>query len=602
LASLVTLVAIAVLYLNPYVTEGFRYPLGWDAMTYISRSSAVTFDGLERLGAVRAGGPLVVAILMSTTRENSLTLLAVLPVVLAGTVSLAGAALVRAGLGIRLVWVPVIGILTWTAFGFNGMLNVHLDNLLNAALVLSAFAAAVASFSHGRGAVAVALLLAAAGLAHWPFYTIAVLVLGSAVVLAAGWVPGPWRRQSLPAAPARRILLAAAASAAVTGATFLFPAASGWRGVRLFRLADELRLRFLRRIGEEYRYPTIVLGVLGAVGAARAPCPPAREPARRVFLWLMASWGILTAVGMVAQAAGLPAAGARLLFYLFPATLLTGVAVWWLAGRIRAALGPGLGIALASLLTFLLVASFWTLAWGLQAGRRPVMAPIVVRQASAAGAYVAGFAPGRDVVYVFPRALGGQAWHTIKATLPPNQVPRSRYYVGLLDDFLAGKPSTTIGADTWDPERADSSQPLIVLLARYNQRDYAEVAQGGLGTEVAPGVAVVGGPVPAAPLDLPDPPVAATDPGSLVRVFLLCVMALFLAGAGWTVLLPADLPLRVLLAPALGAAVVTLLAAIWSVAGLPLRGGSGLALVVLSTISGAGLALTLRLRPMEAVS
>src|SRR5207249_907158 len=107
------------------------------------------------------------------------------------------AAMARAALAIPAVWIPVIGVVSWVAFGHIGMIGGHLDNVLNAAFVTSGFAAALAFAAVGKGAVAAALLFMASALAEWPFFPLA-----AAGALLAG-------RSSVPPGhrPARRLFL-----------------------------------------------------------------------------------------------------------------------------------------------------------------------------------------------------------------------------------------------------------------------------------------------------------------------------------------------------------------------------------------------------------
>src|SRR5437762_3544305 len=83
---------------------------------------------------------------------------------------LGAAALLRAALGVRAMWVPIIGALTWLGFGRIGILGGHLDNALNAAFVMCGFAAAVVLAAEGKGMLATAFLFMGAALAEWPFY------------------------------------------------------------------------------------------------------------------------------------------------------------------------------------------------------------------------------------------------------------------------------------------------------------------------------------------------------------------------------------------------------------------------------------------------
>src|SRR5207245_10620506 len=109
-------------------------------------------------GTIRAGLPLLLAVLGRATGRDAFTLVAIIPSVLAGVAALGAAVMARAVFGVSARWVPVIGFLSWAAFGSNGIPLHHFDNLLNAALILAGFGAALAFVAGGRGAVAAGVL------------------------------------------------------------------------------------------------------------------------------------------------------------------------------------------------------------------------------------------------------------------------------------------------------------------------------------------------------------------------------------------------------------------------------------------------------------
>ena len=314
--------------------RGFRYPIGWDAPFYVWRANAVGVDGLARLGTVRSGSPLLLGVLMQATRQNALTLVAVVPAVLAGLAGLGAAVMVRASLEIEARWVPVIGILAWAAFVDIGILQGHLDNALNVALVLCGLAAALALVRAGRGAVAVGMLLAAAGIAEWPFYVFAVAVLAAGVALFV-WVSAREGESPRDAGFLPGLAFGVGGSALVTGLTFLGIPAVGGVGAGIADPATRalLRQRFFERLHDTVRYWAFPLGVAGGVIAVRHPVSGAANAARRLFLCLMVAWTALTLVAGIAQWLGAPVAGGRLTSYFFVPPILTGVLVWWLARR-----------------------------------------------------------------------------------------------------------------------------------------------------------------------------------------------------------------------------------------------------------------------------
>jgi hypothetical protein len=607
LAAGVTLAAVGLLFLFPYVARHFRYPVGWDAAFYVWRANAVSVDGLARIGTVRAGSPLLMAALMRATGQNAFTMAAVAPVVLAGVVGLAGGAMVRTALGTRAIWVPVVGVLTWVAFGRVGMMDGHLDNVLNAALVLSGFAAAVGLFAHGRGALAAALLFAAGGLAEWPFYAFAMAVLAVALVLHAWPVVrsrAAGRSESLGAVTP--LAWSVAASAAFTGLTFLARPPAGGAGVNigLASIRALLRRRFLSRLGDAVRYIAFPLGMVGGWIAATVDVPASRRPARRFFVSLMAGWTVVTVAAALAQVAGVPVAGGRLLYYFFVPTILTGVLVWWLA-RYLAARAPGwTGVAVAAAITAVAVVGFGTLAYRTGQSRVPWIEQSAVRQTVAAGAYVARYAPGRDVVYLIDTAprhdpsTVGRWWHTVRAALPPDQVARAHRFIGSPSAFLAG-PNPPVVRDSATATRL-SSTPVAVILQRYDQQGFEQAKAAGRGAEVAPGVLVLQGPAPATPVRALVAPTANARPRSLLVVSVAVVVLLFLAGGGWSMsLVTGDAVLRAALAPGLGVAAIVLTGAAWDRVGFGFHGWEAAGPLIVAAAVGwalAGAAATKRRR------
>jgi hypothetical protein len=602
-AALITFGVLAGLYLYPYVTDHFRYPTGWDAPTAVGRAQLVSAYGLDRFGAIRSGVPLLLTILKGVTRQNALTLVAMVPAVLLGVAALGGAALACAALGIRAWWLPILGFLFWAAFGENGMLNLHLDNMLNASMVLPGFAAAVGFVVWRKGALAAAILLAAAGLAHWPFYIFAVAIL--LVALAADLV---WSRRSDPADPAGTVLGlapmigAVAASGGFVALTFLWVSPTGWTGARLRQLGSQLRERFFDTLADRSRYYALPTAGLGALAAARSRPRSPRSRGWRLFLCLMGSWTVVTIAGGIAQALRLPTAGAREIHYFFPASILTGLAVWWaarwMAGRWR---GP-LGLVAAGALVAVAIGGFGALFWAQRSNDRPWFKQPVMAQAAAAAAYLETVPGDRPIVFVLDvRATAFKpAFQQIKAAIGPTLAQRSYAYWGLPADYLAGVLSRPNGRPQPTPPQAlpgGGADPLVIVLNGFNSRGFEQITADQPEIVIADGVAVLRGPLPATPLAPARTPLADTRPRALAWTLLSIVLFLFAAGGGWAVaLLPDDPVLRVALAPALGAAAVTLLAFAWDRLGLTFAGQGPVAVAVLAAAPGWGLAAAARLR------
>jgi hypothetical protein len=591
-ACLVALAAVGGFFLLRYVRKGYRFPVGWDAPFYVWRINAVTFDGLARIGAIRAATPLVFASLMRATGQNSLTMVAIVPAVLCALVGLSGAAMARVASGMRAMWVPVVALLTWTAFGDIGIVNGHLDNLLNAAFIVGGFAAACAFAGSRRGVVAVAVLFMAAALAEWPFYAFAMGVF--LVGLALFCVPVLLRREGLrePLPLVGPLLGATAVSVVFTGLTFLAVPTLGGIGVRVNRPGSRaiLRRRFIDRLHQTIRYWAFPLAGMGAFLLARPPRAGGRRPARTLFLCLMAAWMLTTIVAGAAQLAGVPVAGGRLLSFLFAVPILTGVFVSLVAtGAARrygtAGVAAGVGIAIAA------VALFGVAAYR-RINFRPWMEPDAVHQVASTGVYLHRFAPDRDVVFIL-RTAGrrdnvtmGRWWHVVRAILPADQVPRAHRFIGSPAEYLNAR-RLDAAPHPADNRAVPSRDTEASVIQAYNPSGFDEAVSNFPGRMVAPGVVALDGPVPEQVLLNQPSPQAATTPRDLVVVSALVVLVLFLAGWGWAgALLPADPVVRTALAPVIGTAVLALVALAWSVIGLHFGRVTGLGPLAVTAVAG----------------
>jgi hypothetical protein len=578
-SALGTLAVLGIVFLLPYWVHDFRFPLGFDAPHHVWRAHVTAAHGLDPIGTVRSGTPLLLATLMGLTGQNGLTMVVVVPVILVGVAGLGGAAMVRAGTGVGARWVPVLASMTWLGFGRVGMIGGHHDNVVNAALVLPAFAAASLAAAGERGAAAVAILLAAAGLAHWPFhlYAVAILLFGLALfsVLLV-------RRGELDVAAVGRILAATLASGGLTALTFLAPPPQGGIGLKL--VPDVLRRRFLNRLGMVERYVALPLALPGAVVMLR-DAPPGRARARRFLVCVLAAWVVSMVVGGFLQFVGVPVAGARLLNYFFVVPILAGVACVWAASRLA---GRGtLGRLVAAVALLAVVAVFGRLVWGVERTRQPWMEPAGVDQAASAGAYVTRYAPGREALFLLSVRRGikpdrpGHRWNVMLAALPPDQVARTTWTTESPRQYLALEDQ---GGSPKDP-----TSPVVLVVRRYNQQGFREAVDLGA-LLVAPGVAVLQGPAPIGFEPPASGPRANTSPAALAAIGVLVATVLFVVGSGWSaVLLPADPVIRVTLAPALGTAVLSLVALAWDRVGLGLWGTRAVAPLAVSAGLGWGL-------------
>ena len=602
--AFVTLVTIAGFFLLRYPLHGFRYPVGWDAPWYVWRAKAVTFDGLARLGTVRAATPLALSMLMRATGQNSFTVVALAAPLFAGVAGVAVAAMVRSALGTRLIWLPVIGMLTWVAFGGTGLLSGYIDQTLNVTFALAGFASAVAFISGGRGALAATVLFMAAGLAEWPFYGFAVLILCVGLFL---FVLSSHRSLAASMEVVRPLSGAVLASGVFTVLTLVGIPSIGRLDLRAARGPESLgtgrrlspkpamrrllKRRFLDSIRETTRYLGLALATLGGVAAARVTVDPVRRDARRFFLCLMVAWALLTAAAAVAQILGAPVAGARLLLYLFAVPILIAALLWVAARFVRGSLRAPIGGVIAVLLVLGTVGALMARVWhGDQ--RRTWVESKAVAQLAAAGDYLARFAPGRGVVFSFRKGGGTTIvrWkNTVRAGLPPGVVPRVRGWAlgSPIDQLNALSP----GGGTGSGSTGGASGPIIVVIEAYNRPGFEDAHLAYPDSFVSPGVLALNGPI--APTVIPEKRAASanTHGANLLWLAALAAAILLAVGGGWSiVLLPTDPVVRAALAPALGLGASVLAALVWDRLALGLHGWRGVGPLVIAACAGWGVA------------
>jgi hypothetical protein len=598
LACGVAFAAVVLFFLIIYPLKNYRYPTGWDSAFYVWRARSVGAEGLRQIGSVRAAMPLLGAVLMRATGQNAFTIVAVLPAVMAGILGLAAAAMVRMALRISVVWVPVIALMTWVAFGWNGMMGGHLDNVVNAAFVVCGFAAAVALVARGRGALAAAILFMAAALAVWPFYLFAMAVYGLGIVLFA-WpaISARLSGRSHSLAEFWPLAAAGAASAGFAALTFLSPPPGGGLGVRVGGpgIKGLLKERFLLRVREPARYYAFPLAAVGAWVAGKEPAPPASRPGRRLFLSLMAAWLTGTLLAGLAQVVNVPVAGGRLLHFFFPVPILAGVCLWWAARWLARRYGKT-GAMAGGLAVLAVVAGFGALAWNGGADRKPWVETKALQQVGSAGLYVHSYAADRDVVYLIDTGLHddgatlGRWWSITQAALPPEQLDRAHVFFGSFDEYFQGQPSSPVEGVPRVVRRAVPGA-VTIIVDRYNHLAYEQASILPDANLVAPGLAVIGGPTVATQIAPPGIPVANSTARGLIWVVGLVTILLLAAGGGWAIaLLPSDPIVRVGLAPGLGAAAVSLIALVWDRIGLGFGTHSGVGPLLLAGLLGWGLA------------
>jgi len=304
----------------------------------------------------------------------------------------------------------------------------------------------------------------------------------------------------------------------------------------------------------------------------------------------MGSWVAVTVVAGAAQAAGFPAAGARLLQFVFPIPILAGIFVWWF-GRLAASRGWG-GKLVAAVVVLSAVVGFGSLAWHDRSRNRPWMTASQIAQIDGSGSYLAAIPGTQSVSYVLPSSSEGSPWwFVIQATLPLRDVTRSSPYYGSAENYLAGRPSyLRVPPAAGGPRISPAPQTKIAfVLEAFSPGGFEKQIEVHPARVVARGVFVLRGPVrPLSPaLPFRAPPQARTGLRGILAFSVLAMAILFVAGAGWSgSLLPSDPVVRVALAPVLGMATITLTAFAWDRVGLPFGGGGKLAIRMMAPVAG----------------
>jgi len=171
--------ALAVVFLWPYVVDGHRFGVGPDVPVYLWWSRVGASEGLSMVGS-RPGAPALASALAGTLSLSAAAVTAGLASALGVALGAAAAALVRVADGGRAakIWL-VAGLLA-------GAFSVHLvaGYLANLILAVTFLAAAACLAGPRRTRWAAALLLAGGGLAHPPFLIHAIVVLLGAAALA----------------------------------------------------------------------------------------------------------------------------------------------------------------------------------------------------------------------------------------------------------------------------------------------------------------------------------------------------------------------------------------------------------------------------------
>ncbi|MFL5796948.1 MAG: hypothetical protein ACJ77A_03325 [Actinomycetota bacterium] len=612
------LVAVAGVFLSLYVFHHLRVPVGYDTPKYVWRARLVADRGMAALSSVphgvsvtadRPGYPVLVDLWSAALGASPFRLAMVFPAVAAVMIAAGAAGFARACLR-RPAWqAPLFGLAVGASPLVALMAGGHADSLLLSVVAVGAAVAVLLAADGRRTMVAAALLLGSGAVIHWSFAAllgVLLAALGIAVVpesLRARRAGTPWART-----PAVRALGAVAGGAAVGAAALaLAPASPSFPGLSRHGFLTKLH-QALPDTWWPVAAPAAAVGVAAVAGDPR----PSRMPSRAlVFLVL---WAATPVLAVAALEAGASAPAHRVLEFALALPLLAAAGVIAAAGglaragRARGRGGPRrAGLALGTLLvaagaagTVAASASAW---WKTQ----PTIDEAELRQVRAAAAYVDGLPEGRPAILLVdtgtfrPDVDAILADHWIRLSVDTDRIATVAVYVGDYGRLLADRPtlrgqerfdrgSSRFWSGTRDLARRD---PAVIALSSLD-RSFPRLAAARPGSEIAPGVAVLRGPLPAGPFAAPSIP----GPPSVFLLALLTLGSVGLTtavGSGWSAAL---LPPRVRLpvAPALGVAVLVLGGTAADRAGVRLHGLAALG-VVGALAAGGWIAIALRGSP-----
>ena len=567
--------------------RGARFPVGPDGPVYLWWSRLAGAEGLSAT-ADRPGAPALSLVLQGTIGLPVVEATAALEVILGVAVGLASAALVRRRAGA--VGSTLAGLLAG-AFAVH-LVAGYLANLVTAAAFLAA--GALLDDPRRRAAVVAALVLAGGGLAHPQFLLLCVAILLVAAALA--W--GSDRHEAF------RIAGTAVGGAAALGVGLLAvrPGApplevdtSKDAFLRRAGLGSELRAAYLDRFVHRWtRYVQWVAVPLAAIGFT-APNGNAGR--------ILRSWFVLTFAGVAfALVTGwLPADRFVTFGFAIPILAAFGlVRVWRRLERRRA-----LGVVVTVALTLAMLAGS-VIAWNRQ---EPFLSEDEVRALAVANEVVSRLEPGTPVAFPVNEPddtvsfLATRAGNVIRAGVPPDRI---RDVVVVVPPIGGTPASGERGAlerltarDLATAEARSGRKAAVIVLTPFDEVDRPTDAIRIDSALVTGGVHAV------------DP----LEPSSAAGIAWASIVALALlsvVGYGWARIGLADTITAAAAAPAIGAAMLILVATTLDAFGVAigttpgglavsaLAGGGGyLVRFVLERRAGSGSAPQVQEQPAE---
>lgn len=579
------------LFLWPVASGTQRYPAGFDTTKYIYRANAVAADGIDSLDDIapptlrlgtnpeRPGHPVIVSLTGSVLALDALDFAMVTPAVMAVAI-----ALCAGSFAVALLWqpwwtFPLFAIATGASILVARTAVGSADNLIVDSIVLGLFVCSLAFADRQTGYAGALVLAAGATLVHWSFAVLALALLGGVAVVFV--IPslrhtrsgGSWWET-----PALRLAAIVGGCMAVgTASMFVAPALP-----RKFPRVEAERIELKNSL----HLPALRLPVWAVASTAGAAVSlSAADHRRRMTTVLLIGWGATVIVAALLFEVGWNVPPYRYATFALALPILAILLVTTL-GTLVARRLPILGTLVGVSLAIALVV--WATSWSIDYWwSQPSIPEEQFDQSLAAGRYLSSTGQERPVVYItsLPQIVFPD--HMLRAGVPPSFVDDVYVFPGTLRElrFLQEHP----GGELLDPGLDRRSQAARELIADVFLRDpivlflssFNEGQRPPLSPEVQPGVFVLQGPSgviePAAPPGTNDVVVDALALAALLAV----------VGIGWSVALaPGDLLARAGLAMAFGLAVLAIAGTVAGRLGLPLRGGSGTALVIATALGG----------------
>ncbi|MEP6477448.1 MAG: hypothetical protein ABJC60_09265 [Actinomycetota bacterium] len=564
-----------------FVAHDLRFPVGPDAPVYLWWMRAAGHSGLSVVGQ-RPGTPAFMLAVAGALHLSPVSATAGIEVAAGVAVGLASCAFARACEGVsRAAWV-LGGVLAGT-FAVH-LVAGYLSNLLFAVAFLGACAALCDE--RRRGTLAAAVLLGAGGLAHPQFF-----VPGAAILLlVAGWALLIRSDESEFARIAWAVgcgacLVVLALASMVLGPAVLPVDTSRDGFMRRAGLRDLVRAAYADRFVHRWtRYVQWLSLPLAAAGSLRVG-----GTGRRI----LRAWLVVIVAGIpVGLLTGLFPAD-RLITFGYAVPILAGFGTVWLYRRLGSTrAGPRLAAAACAGLVATMSAGS-LIAWNRQA---PFVTGAQVTQLQVLNRYVAGTPADATIVVRVDSGdetatfAATQAANLIRASVPPDRI--ADVHVEVATDQTSGLPDeerrllSEVTAREARQAIADANgRVLFARLDVFFPFDLIKGPPSADGLAVAPGVRIDVQGFEAQPAPEPIDPLEPSSPWGIVGASAMVLAMVWVVGYGWARTVT-DRTAAVALAPAFGAAAVTLVAVVAERAGLPLDGWVGPTLV--SALAGGG--------------